>query len=34
VVTGEWTALVDENGTLGLLREGIFFAVLSLAPAI
>jgi hypothetical protein len=34
VVTGEWTALVDENGTLGLLREGIFFSRTFLAPAI
>ena len=33
-VTGEWTALVDQNGTLGLLRGGAFFPVLPLAPAI
>jgi hypothetical protein len=34
MVTGEWTVLMDKNGTLGLLRDGIFFPVLSLAPAI
>jgi hypothetical protein len=33
-VTGDWTALVDENGTLGLLRGGVFCSLLSLAPAI
>jgi len=33
-VTGNWTALVDENGTLGLLRGGVFCSILSLAPAI
>jgi hypothetical protein len=33
-VTSEWTALVDENGTLGLLRGGVFCPLLSLAPAI
>jgi hypothetical protein len=33
-VTGAWTALVDENGTLGLLRNGVFCRLLSLAPAI
>jgi hypothetical protein len=33
-VTGDWTALVDENGTLGLLRGGVFCSLLSLAPVI
>ena len=33
-VTGDWTALVDQNGTLGLLRGGVFCPLLSLAPAI
>ena len=33
-VAGKWTALVDENGTLGLLSGGVFCPLLSLAPAI
>ncbi|HST33546.1 MAG TPA: hypothetical protein VLJ80_08515 [Solirubrobacteraceae bacterium] len=33
-VTGGWVALVDENGTLGLLRGGIFCSLLSLAPSV
>lgn len=33
-ITGDWTALVDEKGTLGLLRGGIFCQLLSLAPSI
>jgi hypothetical protein len=33
-VTGGWVALVDENGTLGLLGGGIFCSLLSLAPSV
>ncbi len=33
-VTGGWVALVDENGTVGLLRGGIFCPLLSLAPSV
>ena len=33
-VAGEWTALVDDHGTLGLLKGGAFCPLLSLAPSI
>jgi hypothetical protein len=33
-VAGEWTAAVDEGGTLGLLRSNVFYQLLSLRPAV
>ncbi len=33
-VPGDWTAAVDEDGTLGLLRGDVFYQLLSLRPAV